>query len=160
MKPLYLGIIALIVIVGGVMAWQMYGQPGSDYMMPTSEVTSDDMPAIELTELEKTIVLSEQNELGQSGTAVINSDADGKTVVTLTMTGGEFPLPQPAHVHDGSCPNPGAVKYPLTNVVDGSSVTTLDVMYDDFVSMSDKMAINVHKSAAEASVYTACGDVN
>ncbi len=108
----------------------------------------------------QTIQLEEQNDLGQTGQAVITEDADGNAVVTLTMTGGEFPDPQPAHIHDGSCPNPGAVKYPLTNVVDGASVTTLDVSYDDLVNSTEKLAVNVHKSAKEASVYTACGNVN
>lgn len=153
MKPMYLVVLA-IVLVGGVVFWKMYYQDGG-YMMPAPA-----MPATELTQLEKTIMLSEQSGLGQSGKAIINSNADGKAVVTLQMTGGTFSQSQPAHVHVGSCPTPGAVKYPLTNVVNGMSETTLDVMYDDFIKTTDKMAINVHKSAAEASVYTACGDVN
>jgi hypothetical protein len=108
----------------------------------------------------KTIPLAEQSNLGQTGTAVITQTEDGKAIVTLTMTGGTFPAAQPAHIHVGSCPTPGAVKYPLTDVENGSSVTTLAVTYDEVVNSTEKLAVNVHKSAAEAKVYTACGDVN
>lgn len=108
----------------------------------------------------KTILLTEQNKLGQSGQAVISEGPNGNAVVTITMTGGTFPDPQPAHIHVGSCPNPGAVKYPLTNLVGGKSVTTLDASYDEVVNPKEKMAINIHKSAAESKVYTACGNVN
>lgn len=105
------------------------------------------------------VLLSEQNDSGQSGTATLVEDADGNVVVTLSMTGGEFTEPQPAHIHVGSCPNPGAVQYPLNNVMDGTSETVLDVTMDELLASSDYLAINVHKSAAEASVYTACGDL-
>jgi hypothetical protein len=107
----------------------------------------------------KTIMLTEQNDLGQSGEAVISKDTTGMAVVTITMTGGTFTAPQPAHIHVGSCPTPGAVKYPLTNLVSGKSVTKLDVTYDTLVASTEKMALNIHKSAAESSVYTACGDL-
>lgn len=110
--------------------------------------------------LDRTIELMGQNNLGQSGEAVISQDENGMAVVTLMLSGGEFTTPQPAHIHVGSCPNPGAVKYPLTNVVGGNSVTKLNVGFNDLMNSGEKMAINVHKSAAESSVYTACGDVN
>lgn len=105
------------------------------------------------------ITLNTQNNLGQSGTATLTEDSNGYAVVTLAMTGGEFPEPQPAHIHIGSCPNPGAIEYPLTNVVDGQSVTVLGISLGDLLSSAEPLAINVHKSAAEASVYTACGDI-
>lgn len=106
-----------------------------------------------------TVPLAEQSDLGQSGVATFTENADGKLVVTLTMSGGTFPDPQPAHIHVGSCPNPGAVKYPLTNVVDGMSETILDTTWEALEESGEKLAVNVHKSAAESKVYTACGDL-
>jgi hypothetical protein len=87
------------------------------------------------------------------------NNADGMLVVTLAMTGGAFPEPQPAHIHLGACPSPGAVSYPLTDVVDGMSVTTLSVSWEDLLATGEPQAINIHKSMAEASTYTACGDL-
>ncbi len=107
----------------------------------------------------KTIALSAQNASGQGGTAVLTSTKDGKVSVTLTLKGGKFTGPQPAHIHVGSCPNPGAVKYPLTNVVNGKSVTMLNITMSELLASSDKLAINVHKSPKEISNYTACGDL-
>lgn len=106
-----------------------------------------------------TVKLAEQGGSGQSGTARLEEDADGKLVVTLALSGGSFPSPQPAHIHVGACPNPGAVKYPLTNVVGGASVTTLDTTWAELEAMGGALAVNVHKSAAESKVYTACGNL-
>jgi hypothetical protein len=105
------------------------------------------------------ITLEEQNDLGQSGAATLSEDADGMLVVTLALVGGTLASPQPAHIHEGACPKPGAVVYPLNSVVNGKSTTTLDISWEDFMATTDPMAVNVHKSVAEASVYTACGDI-
>jgi len=110
--------------------------------------------------MQKTIQLIAQNGSGQSGTAVITKSPKGNAVVTVSLTGGKFATPQPAHIHLGVCPAPGAVKYPLTDVVNGKSVTTLDASYDDIAKATDKMAINVHMSAKEIKAYTACGNMN
>ena len=106
-----------------------------------------------------TIELDQQSDLGQSGTATLSENAEGKLVVTLALAGGTFTAPQPAHIHFGACPKPGDVKYPLTNVISGQSVTTLAVSWADLVKAGETLAINVHKSGAESKIYTACGNV-
>ncbi len=102
----------------------------------------------------------EQNDSGQNGTVVL-SEEDGKTKVVINLTaapGASVSASQPAHIHDGSCPTPGAVKYPLTNVVNGKSETIIDTTIDQLKS-SLPLAVNVHKSPTEIAVYTACGDL-
>lgn len=111
------------------------------------------LPAIK----SKTIQLLESNKSGQVGSAVLE-ETDGKLKVTLKLTGKKSAVAQPAHIHVGNCPTPGAVKYPLANVVDGMSETVLDITMADLATMGD-LAINVHKSAAESKIYTSCGDV-
>lgn len=103
------------------------------------------------------VSLSEQNNSSQSGTAKLTS-INGKTQVSISVTGGNFTTPQPAHIHAGACPTPGAVKYPLTTVVNGKSDTTIDVSLADLLKQLP-LAVNIHKSAAATNVYTACGDV-
>ncbi len=106
------------------------------------------------------VTLDTQNDLGQSGTATLTPSVDGKSVtVALNLTGGTFTGPQPAHIHEGSCPTPGAVKFPLTNVVAGKSTTVLKMSMADLLKAAPQLSINVHKSAAESSVYTACGNI-
>lgn len=147
--------VTLVVIAAGIWYW---------FMKPTQEPVRDDM-MIEDAMLQEaavqgaTVNLFEQNDLGQSGTAVLRENEAGQLMVELSMTGGDFSAPQPAHIHLGACPEPAAVEYPLTNVVDGESVTTLDVSWSDLIEADAPMAINVHKSSAESSVYTACGDL-
>lgn len=105
-----------------------------------------------------TVTLSAQNSSGESGTATLKEE-DGKVKVTLDLMGAPAGVMQPAHVHMGSCANLGAVKYPLTFPTDGKSVTTLDVKWAD-LKAGLPLAINVHKSPAESTVYVACGDLS
>ena len=105
-----------------------------------------------------TVRLQEQNKSGQSGTARLTPAGEGKTKVEISMKGGPKGVSQPAHVHDGSCPNPDPKpKYPLQDVTDGKSSS--EVAADIKTLTGGKMAINVHKSAEEAKVYVACGDI-
>jgi hypothetical protein len=131
------------------------------WLRPPGERVSEDIttPLIG-EEMISTVGLFEQSDMGQSGQAIITANEDGMAVVTLSMTGGGFTEPQPAHIHSGSCPEPGPVVYPLTDVMGGLSETTLSVSYDELMMAEEAMAINVHKSYDEVSVYTACGDLN
>lgn len=104
-----------------------------------------------------TVTLASQNNSQQSGTAMLD-EVDGKVKVTLNLSGGAFTQPQPAHIHTGACPVPGGVKHPLTNVVNGNSETTLETTMADLMA-GLPLAVNVHKSQAESTVYTACGDL-
>lgn len=109
-----------------------------------------------------TINLDQQNNSGESGTAVLSTLPSGKLNVLLTLSGGAITTPQPAHIHLGSCPNVGAVKYQLTNIVNGKSSTNLTITLAQLQTMltTQKMSINAHESAAKIMNYTACGNLN
>ncbi len=104
------------------------------------------------------IKLDAQNASGESGTAVLK-EVDGKVVVDLNLTGAPKGLAQPAHIHLGSCPNPGVIKYPLKSPVDGVSQTTLDVTFDKLKALGS-LAVNVHKSPTQATTYVSCGNLS
>jgi CHRD domain len=107
-----------------------------------------------------TVDLEEENESGQSGTATLTPNTDGTLDVTIELSQvGD--TPQPAHIHEGTCPDVGDVAAALNDVVDGSSTTeNVTVSLDDLLRTdSPGYAVNVHKSAAESDVYLACGDV-
>jgi hypothetical protein len=102
------------------------------------------------------VTLTEQNGSGQNGVAVL-TEQGGRLMVTIDISGGTE-TPQPAHIHRGTCANlDPAPAYPLANVVSGKSETTLEIGMTAL--QGGEFAINVHKSAAEASVYVACGDI-
>ncbi|MGI8587664.1 MAG: LPXTG cell wall anchor domain-containing protein [Chloroflexia bacterium] len=104
------------------------------------------------------ITMNAQNGSSENGTATITSVSANDIKVMVTLNNGSS-TPQPAHIHKGTCANLDPVPYqPLTNVVNGSSDTT--VMIGMAQLASGTYAINVHKSAAEVSTYVSCGDIH
>jgi len=147
-------LVIVIVAAGGYFLMGNKSEQVTEEVVTQTETTEVD-PSSAMT---KTILLSEQNESSESGTAVL-TEKDGKVVVTLNMTGAPATVSQPAHIHKGACPDVGAVAYPLTNVVNGVSETTLDVTLQQLAS-EQPLGINVHKSTPEVKVYVSCGDLN
>lgn len=105
---------------------------------------------------EVTVDLAEQNGSGESGTVTLTADGE-KTKVVIALE-NPAAVPQPAHIHKGSCddldPNPA---YGLENVVDGQSTTVVDAPLETLEG--DAYAVNVHKSAAKLDIYVACGNL-
>lgn len=105
-----------------------------------------------------TVTLSALNSSGETGTAELVDMGGGKTKVVLTMKGQPAGVAQPVHIHEGTCANLTATpKYPLTSLANGKSETVVNVALADLTAKP--YAINVHKSAQEASVYVACGNI-
>jgi hypothetical protein len=104
-----------------------------------------------------TVKLGAQNGSGETATALITPVAGGVNVSVKTAGGPA--TAQPIHIHKGTCatldPKP---TYPLTTVMDGSSLT-----FVKGVSPADLLAspyaINIHKSPTEAAIYVACGNI-
>ena len=101
--------------------------------------------------------LAPLNGSGETATATLVQRADGSLLVTVLTTHGGS-VPQPVHIHKGTCTDGGAVAYKLENAVHGRSVTTLkDVKLSDLQSHAS--VINIHKSKAEMGTYVACGPI-
>ncbi len=107
------------------------------------------------------LTLEEQNGSGQNGTATLSAVSDS-VAVTIQLDGAASDAAQPAHIHEGTCATPGAVKYPLADVTDGQSQTTLGASWNELTDLAAQtpLIINVHKSTSETNVYVACGAVN
>jgi hypothetical protein len=94
---------------------------------------------------------------GQHGTVTLKAIGADKTEVTIAIVGEPASANEPAHIHTGSCPTPGGVKWPLNNVVHGSSVSTVNAPFGQIDQAGH--AVNVHQSAANIATYKACGDI-
>ena len=104
-----------------------------------------------------TLDLQEQNDSGITGEVEFSPTSEGDVEVEIELDGSEGG-PHPAHIHEGTCAdlNP-APAFPLTDVVDGRSETTVDVDISELTA--SEYAVNVHESAENADVYVACADV-
>ena len=96
------------------------------------------------------------NDSGQSGTATLTAKGE-QTEVVVSVSPGAAGIAQPIHIHAGTCSTLGGVVHALTNVDGGASTTTVDASLESL--KSGDFAINLHKSADEIAVYTACGDI-
>lgn len=136
-----------------------YSPATTVYVTPTTQPTASPTTTSQATTSGEMIVrLAAENSSGESGTAVLKEE-NGKTIVTLNLTGFPKDAVQPTHIHIGACPGVGDVKYPLTNVVNGKSVTVLSVTLAQ-LKQQLPLAINVHKSAAEINAYLSCGELS
>jgi hypothetical protein len=101
--------------------------------------------------------LATQNASGELGTVTLTAVGE-KTRVEVALANAPTDVPQPAHIHEGTCakldPKP---KYPLSTVVDGTSTTMVDVPMSQLVAGG--FAVNVHKSTKEIPTYIACGEL-
>lgn len=143
-KNLLIVLVVVVVAVAGYFLLMKQSAPAEVAQEPTSAIS-------------KSVALVEQNDSGESGTAML-AEQDGQLVVTLELAGAPAGVPQPAHIHSGSCAEIGGVVYSLEFPVDGKSVTTLPISLSELAAQQP-LAINVHKSSPLASVYVSCGDL-
>jgi LPXTG-motif cell wall-anchored protein len=106
-----------------------------------------------------TIPLAQQGGSGVAGTATLTDLGGGQTqVIVRVSVGSGGSANMPAHLHDGTCANLNpAPKYPLNNVANGTSTSVVSATLPQI--LGSPMALNVHKSPTEVSVYVACGNV-
>lgn len=100
------------------------------------------------------LTLQTLSDSGVTGSVTLSAIGTARTLVSVEVDPAGHP-DMPAHIHPGTCdelvPQP---RYPLTNVVDGSSVTEVSASLEEL--LAGDVALNLHASNAEMEVYTAC----
>ena len=102
--------------------------------------------------------LAVQNASGVAGTAILTDIGGGRTRVDIRVTvgpGGSASMPN--HIHSGRCPNVGGVVHALNAVTNGVGTTEVNASLTDL--LAGQFAVNLHRSAAESSVWVSCGNV-
>jgi hypothetical protein len=102
------------------------------------------------------ISMTAQSGSGHSGKATLYAEGDKTRVVVLLDN--PAPGPEPAHIHEGSCPVPKChTALPAELGWERQIETVLDVNMGAL--LDDAMAINIHRSPQEIAVYVSCGDI-
>ncbi|MEY4723042.1 MAG: hypothetical protein RLZZ324_555 [Candidatus Parcubacteria bacterium] len=153
--PIIVAIAGLLLVGAGCA--KGYGA-NVDVNAPTKPVITQNDNAKPKEARELKVTLGQQNLSGISGSALLVEDGT-KTRVFINVTGAGVSSGHPSHIHLGSCPTPGAVEYPLSDVVAGKSETTLNASFDAILGKLP-LSINLHKSAADLGTYVACGDLS
>jgi hypothetical protein len=115
------------------------------------------VPALAADGPHRVFALATQNASGELGTVTLTAVGE-KTRVEIALANAPTDVPQPAHIHEGSCakldPKP---KYPLGVVTDGTLTAMVDVPMAQLVAGG--LAVNVHKSTKDIPTYIACGEL-
>jgi hypothetical protein len=93
---------------------------------------------------------------GQTGTITLTPVGE-KTKVVINITGEPEGAIQPTHIHKGPCGHPGAVIWPLTDLVAGHSTTMVNAPISKVNIVGD--SLNTHRSAAQLNQIMACGNI-
>jgi len=161
-----IGVTAAVVIAGYLFYQQNIQSPSSPknelkqtVNVEKTKFESKDKMDTDVKDEEQTsdsIALEEQGESNQSGTLMLG-EVDGKATVSVRVLGSSENT-QSATINSGSCAYPGAVKYPLTTLADGSSKTTLEVSKQQLL-WGLPLTVMVHASLTDETVV-ACGDLS
>lgn len=163
-RPLWQWIVIYVIlgaIIYGAIYYFFLGKSGYNYNKSSQQYNSSPSqvaPSLRVTNNEVTVILKPIKDSNEAGTAILKEE-NGQVKVTINLTGYTKDVEQPVHIHIGECPGVGAVKYPLTSIVNGASTTILSVTLES-LKKELPLAINVHRSATEVSVYTSCGSVS
>jgi hypothetical protein len=91
-----------------------------------------------------------------SGTGTATLTAQGSRTQVVLRVGATNPE-MLAHIHADACPGVGAVVFPLSNVVNGTSTTVIDAQLATVLGQG--RSINLHKSPQDAGLYVGCGNL-
>jgi len=95
-----------------------------------------------------------RNGSGESGTVTLTQQ--GAAVLVRVRLAHAPATMQPIHIHGGTCDAPASVKWPLTNLVNGMSSTTIHGVTVAALR-AHGYVVNAHKSAADMGTYVSCG---
>lgn len=102
------------------------------------------------------LIMYEQNNSGQQGTVTFKDVSGTSTEVSISVAAQGLSN-QPAHIHTGTCANPGEIIFTLTNLNGGQSITTVNQNYN--LLFGKGYIVNVHKSTTESGTYTSCTQI-
>lgn len=131
-----------------------------------SFIVQGDIGQNELTGVKETYPINELNTSGVSGTATFEKRANGKTQITLALTGTVDGGDHPAHIHANDAATGGGIVLDLKNVngATGKSVTSANALkngtaitYDELVNYNGH--INVHESSTNLGTRIAQGNI-
>jgi hypothetical protein len=105
----------------------------------------------------RTVELETLNDSGVTGTVTLVETGARETRVEVRVVPGGN-LDMPAHIHPGDCDNlVPQPKYPLQNVINGSSTTVVPAALSELVA--GNLAVNLHRANDDLGTYTACADL-
>lgn len=159
-------LVGTLLLAGGYFLYTKYFQKAPQVQTPSQTQpqqgeTNKKAGDIDFSKTGKavTVDLAETKNSGVSGKATL-TELDSKYVEVKIELSGRFASDSamPAHIHQGACPEPGLVEYPLATVTGGKSDSVVAVPLSELMSKLP-LAVNVHKSVKESEVYVSCGNV-
>ncbi|MDP9352398.1 MAG: hypothetical protein M3P51_12770 [Chloroflexota bacterium] len=106
-----------------------------------------------------TVRLDAQNKSGINGTATLTDNGNGTTTISIKLRNTKANSMHPGHLHEGTCKGTiPTIRYPLEDVVDGKSETTVKAPLGRL--LSEELYINLHPSHEKLFPVITCGGLN
>ena len=132
----------------------------------SSFVAQADIGQNELTGDHQHYTLEEVGGSGITGEVTLEKRKNGKTLITLALTGTVAGVDHPAHIHANDAATGGGIVVDFKNVsgTTGKSATSVNTLKDGTAISYDQLVdfnghVNVHKSPTELAVLVAQGDI-
>ncbi|MBI3385410.1 hypothetical protein HY030_04420 [Candidatus Gottesmanbacteria bacterium] len=106
---------------------------------------------------EMTIELKQVNDSKEIGKSMLKNLGD-KTEIIIDLLNFQLDRPQPARIHEGTCPVPGFPKFNLSDVVNGYSISTISASLEEILNLRP-LSIYIVKMASTPREYVSCGDL-
>ena len=147
-NAIILAAVVLVVIIGAVLIFVRGGQGPAAISSPAVSPS----PLSEIT-----VQMTADNNSGETGTAILKAEG-AQTKVIISAVGFTQGVSQASHIHAGSCgPVGGAVKYPLSAIVNGQAETTINVSLTDLLAQLP-LYVNMHRSTTDFT-QVSCGNI-
>jgi len=155
-----IGVTAAVLLAGYLFYQQNIQSPSSpkNELKQTLQVDKSEFENLDTMEEEsnESLKLESVGDSKQSGTVMIEDNDNGMATVSVRVFGSNE-AKQPAHIHYGSCAYEGEVKFPLVDLADGSSKTTLEISKEELL-WGLPLSVRVHASTTDETVV-ACADI-
>lgn len=142
-----------IVIVGILIFFGKGANPPSPQKSPSVKNSTQNTDSAK----EFAVYLKPMGNSKQTGSASL-IDKNGKVIIGISTTGEPKNVVQMANIYSGTCESLANVKYPLNNIVNGSSQTTLETTLLNLQN-SGQLAININKTQGDNKSSVSCANL-
>lgn len=105
------------------------------------------------------VTMNSVNASGEYGVSAVIADDNDLAVVSFNLQGFPVGVYQNAYIVKGTCDGLGEIMFSLIPLINGSSISALDVDFLDVAQSQNRLAIVVYGPQDQSQIQYACGQL-